>query len=182
MRVSEPVNLISQQERRLPSNSWATRLSGIVTGAVLLGSLLALGGCGSSSTAGSTTSSTGSESSSTTSATKPVARHVLVATFADNGGTLTVQVHDRIRVVLAGTSWTQSTSDAGVLRATGKATTLSASSGCVTGQGCGSVTVFYEALKTGNAQVLGARGNCQNAAQTCTTGLGAFRLKVVVMK
>jgi predicted secreted protein len=107
---------------------------------------------------------------------------VLVATFADNGGTLTVQVNDRIRVVLAGTSWTQSSSNSDLLTTTSKPTVLPASTGCVTGQGCGSVTVFYKALKTGKAQILGNRGNCQKAATTCTTGPGAFKLNVVVMK
>jgi hypothetical protein len=107
---------------------------------------------------------------------------VLVATYADNGGVLTVDSHDRLRVVLAGTSWTQSSSDPAVLKPTSKPKVLPASSGCVTGQGCGSVTVYYEALKPGSAQIKGARSNCDGAGSTCKTGPGGFRLKVVVVK
>ena len=93
-----------------------------------------------------------------------------------------MQVNDRIRVVLAGTSWSQSSSNTGVLATTSKPSVLPPSTGCVTGQGCGSVTVFYRALKTGKAKILGDRGNCLKAATTCTTGPGAFKLNVVVMK
>lgn len=156
-----------------------TNRKAVSVGAIgLLTTGLIFGGCSSTPSKGSTSSTV----SSRTATTNPVTSHLLVATFADNGGTLTVMVHDRIRVVLAGTSWTQKSSDATLLRPTSKPRVLPASSGCVTGQGCGSITVFFEALKVGIAQVLGTRKNCDGAASTCTTAPNSFTLKVVVMK
>jgi hypothetical protein len=140
---------------------------------VLTAILLTFGGCGSPSS---------SSSASTTPASTTVPRHVLVATYADNGGTLTVEVHDRLRVVLAGRSWTQSSSNPNVAVVTSKPVVLPASSGCVASQGCGSVTVLYQALKVGTVQIEGARSSCDSTAPTCTTGPGSFRMKVVVTK
>jgi hypothetical protein len=141
-----------------------------------------LGACSSSAKGTSTTiTSTSTSRSNASTTTKPVTQHVLVATFADNGGTLTVQKNNRIRVVLAGTSWTQSSSNPAVVAPALKATILPATSGCVPNQGCGSVTVFYRVLKDGNAAILGARSNCQGAAATCKTGPGGFRLMIVAM-
>jgi hypothetical protein len=148
---------------------------------VALGTLtVGLSACGSST--GADKAITTIPPSGSTSTTKPVAPHVLVATFADNGGTLTVQPQNRIRVVLAGTSWSQSTSDASVVVATSKSKTLPASTGCVQGQGCGSVTVFYQALKDGTAHILGDRGSCAGAAPSCKTGASAFKMTIVVAK
>jgi hypothetical protein len=162
------------------SNESVARLGYVAAAVLSCVAALALSGCSSSGTPSATTSTpTGGGSASTT---KPVVPHVLVATFADNGGTLTVQVNNRIRMVLAGTSWTQSSSNPSVVVVTGKAKTRPASSGCVPDQGCGSVTVFYRALKTGTAQILGARGSCQGAGSTCKTGEGAFKLNIVVTK
>ena len=171
------------QEKSCSFQSIAARAGFLVALVALVGGG-ALTSCSSGSSNTSSTSTTNSASSNQphSSTTNPATAHVLVATFADNGGTLTVQVHARIRVVLAGTSWTQTSSKPSVLKPTGKATIFPASTGCVSGQGCGSVTVFYQALKVGNAQVLGSRGSCQGAAATCKTGPGAFRLNVVVTK
>jgi len=144
----------------------------LVTGALVLAA------CGSSSSSSTTTTASGA--SATTKTTVP--RHVLVATYADNGGTLTVQVNDRLRVVLAGRSWTQSSSNPSVMVSTSKPAVLPVSSGCVQGQGCGSVTVFYKALKLGTAEIEGSRSSCDSANQTCTTGPGAFHMKIVVAK
>lgn len=157
--------------------TYQRRTAGAMAALITIG--VVLGACGSSHASNSASSSS-LESGSTTAPTQPVKRHVLVATFADNGGTLTVLVHDRIRVVLAGMSWTQQSSNTKVIHAASKASVLPASSGCVAGQGCGSVTVFYDALKTGQAQIVGSRGSCQGAAATCTTGSGAFDLRIVV--
>jgi hypothetical protein len=155
-----------------------SRRAKVVVQLLLVTGALVLAACGSSSTSSSTTTTSGA--SATTKTTVP--RHVLVATYADNGGTLTVQVHDRLRVVLAGKSWTQSSSNPSVVVSTSKPTVLPVSSGCVTGQGCGSVTVFYQARKLGTSQIEGSRASCDSANQTCTTGPGAFRMKVVVAK
>jgi hypothetical protein len=105
-----------------------------------------------------------------------------VATFADNGGTLTVLVNDRIRVVLAGTSWTQQSSNTRMVTATTKPKVLPVATGCVLGQGCGSVTVYYRALKTGHMQILGTRTNCSGGNQSCSTKPDSFRLNIVVTK
>jgi hypothetical protein len=138
----------------------------------------ALGACGSSSPHHSASPTTAATTVTSTTVTVP--RHVLVATFADNGGSLNVLTNDRIRVVLAGMSWVQQSSDTAVLVATSQPTVLPASSGCVKGQGCGSVTVYYRAVRAGDAEILGARGNCDGAAAGCQAGPGAFKLKVVV--
>jgi hypothetical protein len=156
---------------------YKTQTAAVVALGVLM---VALSACGSSTSAVSTT--TTSHPSGSAPTTKPVAPHVLVATFADNGGTLTVQPQNRIRVVLAGTTWTQSTADPSVVVATSKPKTLPASSGCVQGQGCGSVTVYYQALKEGSTQILGDRGSCAGADSSCKTGTGAFKMTVVVAK
>jgi hypothetical protein len=145
----------------------------LAVAAVALLAAVALAGCSSSSKGTNPTPSSGASSSGS--------RHVLVATFADNGGTLTVMKDDRIRVVLAGTSWTyEKTSDTKIVTQSGNASALPTTSGCVTGQGCGSVTAYFNALKTGTANIMAARGSCAGAASSCTTGSGAFRLKVVV--
>jgi hypothetical protein len=149
---------------------------------VFLGGFLSACSSASPSKTTASTSTPTRSSGSTTSSTHPVQRHVLVATFADNGGTLTVLVHDRIRVVLAGMTWKQQSSNSKILMASGKATVLPAASGCVKNQGCGSVTVFYVAKSTGRAQILGTRSNCAGAAYLCTTAPDSFRLHVVVQK
>lgn len=149
------------------------RAGTVATLVALVGGGVLTAGCSSGSASTSTTSSP-PPGSSRSSTTNPATAHVLVATFADNGGTLTVQVHARIRVVLAGISWTQTSSDPSVLRSTGKATILAPSTGCVTGQGCGSVTVFYQALKVGDAQVLGYRGELPGRSCNVQNGPGGI--------
>ena len=151
---------------------------GLVAGVLLVASMVGLAACGSSTPSSTTTTTAGH---STTDSSVPP-RHVLVATYADNGGTLTVQVNDRLRVVLAGKSWSQSSSAPNIVVSTGNPIVLPISSGCVKGQGCGSVTVFYKALKLGTAEIEGSRASCDIANPKCTTGPGAFKMKVVVGK
>lgn len=150
-----------------------------VRGTVIALAVLPLAGCGSS---GASHPAAKPPTTSHGSTTTTAARHVLVATFADDGGTLSVQTGDRIRVVLAGTSWSQDSSAPAVVQASSKPTVLPASTGCVKGQGCGSVTVYYQAEKPGQAQIVGDRAHCSQAGPACRTGPGAFRLIVDVAK
>lgn len=177
------MNLMDGLVAKLCATRALLLVPGLLVGGVILGACSS-GATPSSAptTAASHTSTTAASSGSTTAVTQPVKRHVLVATFADNGGTLTVLVNDRIRVVLAGTAWTQKSSNSSIVAATTDPKVLPTSSGCVYGQGCGSVTVFYRGLRTGDGQILGTRSNCSGANQTCTTALDSFRLKVVVTK
>ncbi len=149
-----------------------------LSGVALVVCAMALAGCSSSGKAAKPGSSAAAKASSTPSAAP---RHVLVATYADNGGTLTVLPQDQIRVVLAGMAWTyEATSHPDIVKQAGKATTLPRSSGCVAGQGCGSVTAYFHALKVGTSDIRASRANCDGAAKSCVTGAGAFRLKIVV--
>ena len=173
---------------RLASKGKVTRSASMRPGrsmlvGVLVAASIALVGCGSSTTgsAGSTTTSSGPPRSTATPSTIPAATHVLVATFADNGGTLTVSVHDRLRVVLAGPSWALSSSNRSILVTSGRAAVLPATASCVPGQGCGSVTRFFTMVRPGTAKVLGSRARCDHAVTTCTTGPKAFQLRVVVL-
>ena len=168
-----------QSNTALPSSSTGQGIrKRLIACFLVTASAFVLAACGSSSS--STTTTTRASHSASTTTTVP--RHVLVATYADNGGTLTVQVNDRIRLVLAGKSWTQSSANPNIVVSTSKPVVLPVSSGCVTGQGCGSVTVFYKALKLGTTQLKGSRASCDSANQTCTTGPDAFRMKIVVVK
>lgn len=134
-------------------------------------------GCGNSSP---NSASSNAQLREATTTTVPTSGHTLVTTFSDNGGTLTASVGDIIRVVLAGESWQMTTSNRNILEQRGKSNLAPITTGCVPGQGCGSVSTFYKALKAGDANLLASRSSCRGSPKGCKTGNGVFRLTVQV--
>lgn len=113
------------------------------------------------------------------SADREEERPELVSTYASNGGTMTVVVGDRIRVVLAGPSWTfLSTSDESVVAQDGNTDTVAASDGCGTGGECGYSTAYFDVLANGEAEIRASRSDCRGAEEGCVTGDEAFRLTI----
>ncbi|HEX3606495.1 MAG TPA: hypothetical protein VH134_11270, partial [Candidatus Dormibacteraeota bacterium] len=96
----------------------------------------------------------------------------VTASEAQNGSTLSLHRGDTLTVTLHNTYWTMDgSSNAGVLRAQGPATTQGdppSSRNCVPGGGCGTVTQSFAAVSTGGADVTANRTTCGEALR-CTT-------------
>jgi hypothetical protein len=104
---------------------------------------------------------------------------LLVATYADNGATLTVHLHNQIKVELAGMAWTfEPSSNNAVVELQGPDSVLPASTGCIFDVGCGSVSTFFTVEGTGRAVIHASRANCAGTSGTCVTGPQAFTLTV----
>jgi len=104
----------------------------------------------------------------------------LVITDADNGGTEVVVVGTSVQVVLTSTYWSIDPLPTGtVLRATAPPVTVPEPGHCVTGQGCGTVTVTYTAVAPGTVTVSASRTVCGEAL-ACPPDKGAFRVYVTV--
>jgi len=90
---------------------------------------------------------------------------------------------DRLVVRLSSTYWTVSPpASNAVLRAEGPAivaTPSAATSHCVPGSGCGTVTAVFVARTPGRAVVTAQRTSCGEALR-CTDQQGSYRLTVVV--
>lgn len=85
----------------------------------------------------------------------------------------------RLRVVLHSTYWEfKPTSDGAVLHLVA-APQVAPKSGCVPGQGCGTVTAVYVARRAGTATVKAERTSC-GEAMGCTAAAGSYSLSVVV--
>jgi hypothetical protein len=100
----------------------------------------------------------------------------------DNGRSITVRSGTHVTFVLGSTYWQfQDSSDPSVLRVTA-APQASPSLRCVPGGGCGTVTVSFDALRAGQADVSARRTSC-GEAMACTGGAGhetAYKVTVVV--
>jgi hypothetical protein len=68
-----------------------------------------------------------------------------------------------------------------VLRPQGAPVVLPQPSGCVVGQGCGTVTAWYVGAAVGAAKVTASRTSC-GEAMGCTAATGSFTLRVVVRR
>jgi hypothetical protein len=155
--------------RQRPAARVRPRLGGV---AIVIA--LAMAGCGGpshqASAPPSSTSSTISDG------------QLLVATYADNGATLTVHLHNQIKVELAGMAWTfEPSSNNAVVDLQGPGTTLPASTGCIYDVGCGSVSAFFTVEGTGRVTLHAARANCAGTSGNCVTGPQAFTLTVAVL-
>jgi hypothetical protein len=116
-------------------------------------------------------------SSSGHAATRPLP--VVQVGDARDGGTVMLHVGQRLRVVLHSTYWAfKAVSEPSVLRLTA-APTVAPKSGCVPGQGCGTVTAVYVARRAGTATVKAERTSC-GEAMGCTAAAGSYSLAVVV--
>lgn len=139
---------------------------------VLVVILVVLAGCGADKSGSKKDSSRPDED-----------RHELVSTYASNGGTMTVVVGDRIRVVLEGPSWTfLPTSNEKVVKQDGKTEVVKASDSCGSGGECGYATAYFDVLEAGKAEIRASRADCAGAEEGCTTGDGAYKLTISAPK
>jgi hypothetical protein len=106
-----------------------------------------------------------------------------VVTEADTGRTVRLGSGQRLVVRLGSTYWQlQPPSDAAVLALLAGPVTSApppGTSGCVPGQGCGTVTATYVARSDGTSRVDATRVSCGEALR-CTPAQGTFVLHVVV--
>jgi hypothetical protein len=104
----------------------------------------------------------------------------LTATDAENGHAITVHVGDRVTVVLHSTYWNfAGSSNAGVMTPDGSPVVSPSPSGCVPGQGCGTVTAVFAAAAPGSARLTASRISCGEALR-CTGSAGVYGLTVTV--
>jgi hypothetical protein len=104
----------------------------------------------------------------------------ITASDGDNGGTLSLNPGQRLRVVLDSTYWTfNESSNPQVLRLDGQPSVSPQPSGCVPGAGCGTTTATYVAVSDGTAVVTATRTSC-GEAEGCTGASGQYSVQVVV--
>ena len=103
---------------------------------------------------------------------------IVHASEKQDGGKVTLRLGQKLRVVLHSTYWElKPLSGPTVLRRIGEPV-VNPKSGCVPGQGCGTVTVTYIAKAAGSAVVTAERTSC-GEAMGCTGDAGRFTLMVV---
>jgi hypothetical protein len=105
----------------------------------------------------------------------------LVAGDADNGHTIKVHVGDTVRVALNSTVWTISgSSDPVLLEQQGQQVVVSAPPGtCYVGQGCGTTSAIFLAVKAGTASVDASRVSC-GEARRCVGPEGIYTVTVII--
>ena len=104
---------------------------------------------------------------------------VVHATDKQDGGKVTLVRGQLLRVVLHSTYWEfTAVSKPAVLRLVGTPL-VNPKSGCVPGQGCGTVTATYVAKTLGSAVVAAERTSC-GEAMGCTAAAGRYTLTVTV--
>jgi hypothetical protein len=113
----------------------------------------------------------------------PSPRPLVAITAADasNGRTITLHVGDSLSVVLHSTYWGfAGSSNSVVLVSDGNPAVSPSPSGCVPGQGCGTVVAAFDANTVGTAVVSASRTTCGEALR-CTGSAGSYRLTVKVI-
>jgi hypothetical protein len=150
-----------------------------------------LAACGSSNpTAARHTPTTATSSSTTTPSPStgvpatitPPGRAPATTTLTEHDNTRTVGLHvgEHLRVVLASTYWTfQPSSNPTVLHLDQDPLIAPRISGCVPGQGCGTVTADFTADATGTASVTATRTTC-GEAMTCTPANRRYQVTITV--
>jgi len=127
---------------------------------------------------GPSASPSGAGSGSTPSP-RPAA--AITAADAANGHTVTLHVGDSLTVTLHSTYWGfAESSNSVVLVSDGVPAVSPSPSGCVPGQGCGTVVAAFDANAVGTAVVRAARTTCGEALR-CTGGAGSYHLTVKVI-
>jgi hypothetical protein len=97
-----------------------------------------------------------------------------------NGQTIDLRQGQVLQVVLSSTYWQiHGSSNSAVLSLLSGPSTQPQPSGCVPGQGCGTVTAVYRAVAAGRAQVSASRSVCGEALG-CTGANSQFVVHVVV--
>jgi hypothetical protein len=132
------------------------------TTACILVALMALAGCAThSATAGA---------------------RVVTVGQRDNGHTIRVSPGTTIDVVLHSTYWTFTPqAGSGALRPDRAPSVVASSpgSGCVAGQGCGTVTARFTAISDGTARIRATRTSCGEAL-ACSPAQSAFTVTIAV--
>ncbi len=148
--------------------------------------LLTACGAASGQPAGSRTATPGAGSSPSPAAGLPASTTpangsgTLVVTEPDNGHVLPLRVGHRLELMLASTYWqVDGSSDPNVLRQVGLPAVSPQPTGCVPGQGCGTVIAVFDAVTAGRADVTASRTSCGEAL-SCTGSLGFYRVTIVV--
>ena len=107
---------------------------------------------------------------------------VVTVTDRDNGRTITLKLHQRLRVVLSSTYWTQKeSSNPAIIRLVGQPRITPQPSGCVPGAGCGTATASYSTVAPGSALITATRTSC-GEAMGCTAASSRFTLHVLVRR
>jgi predicted secreted protein len=97
-----------------------------------------------------------------------------------NGQTIDLRQGQVLQVVLSSTYWMiHGSSDSAVLSQLAGPDPQPRQSGCVPGQGCGTITAAYRAVATGQAQVSASRSVCGEALG-CTGANSQFLVYVIV--
>lgn len=85
----------------------------------------------------------------------------LTVTQADNGRSVSMHVGQSLVLQLNNTYWTiNGSSEPAVLAPQGAMQVVSSPGGCVPGQGCGTVTTHFTAIRTGHSAVTASRRIC----------------------
>lgn len=118
--------------------------------------------------------------SPSTATPSPRPAGAITATESANERTIMVHVGDRLSVVLHSTYWTiTGSSSSAIMRVEGQPKVAPSPSGCVPGEGCGTVTGVFDALAVGTVQITASRTTCGEAL-LCSASTGTYRLTVVV--
>ena len=104
---------------------------------------------------------------------------IVHASDKQDGGKVSLRRGQKLRLVLHSTYWELGAVSAPAVLRRVSAPVVNPKSGCVPGQGCGTVTVTYIAKTVGSAVVTAARTSC-GEAMGCTGDAGRFTLTVVV--
>lgn len=98
-----------------------------------------------------------------------------------DGGSVALRVGQRLRVVLHSTYWEfKAPTESGVVHLV-RAPVFAPKSGCVPGQGCGTVTALYVARAAGTTSVRAERTSC-GEAMGCTAAAGSYTVTVIVRR
>jgi hypothetical protein len=99
---------------------------------------------------------------------------------SDNGATVQVSRGTRVVLVLHSTYWSiTGSTDSAVLSAQAAPAHSASTTGCVPGQGCGTVSQPFLAASPGTAQLRASRTVC-GEAMACPPGQGTFTVTVRV--
>ena len=140
-------------------------------------------GCTNSPTQPTGVSTTRTEPGGTTTGTTTPVGNTVTLGDADKGRTLTVAVGEQLTIILKSTYWRFADPKPPSVLTPMSAPVVVASpansSGCVPGQGCGTVTMSFRAAKPGTAIASASRTSC-GEARGCVGDAGSYQITVIV--
>ncbi len=115
------------------------------------------------------------------SPTGPPPPHQYDLNDAQNGQTIQLHTGDTVQVTLSSTTWTfAGSSDPAVIEQQGAQQVSPAPVGqCVAGEGCGTTSAVFRALKKGSARIDANRVSC-GEARLCVGPEGSYEVKLSV--